>query len=70
MFAMMSIFISLTSPGSMNIGSVGVYPSQAACEQAMPQISAFLQGKYDDNKEWKYFNTFCRPANLVNAQAN
>jgi len=70
MYILVSIFLSLTSQGTINTSNAMIYPSKAACQEQQTYTRAYLQGKYDGNKEWQYFNTFCIEATVAQAQAN
>ena len=59
MFAMFSIFMSLTTQGNVNVSNAMLFPSKEACEEQLPQTQAYLQGRYSKDTEWKYFNTWC-----------
>ena len=70
MYVLINVFMMLNAAGSMNISGGSVYPDQQTCEAAEVRVNAYLQGKYEDSKEVKYFNSWCIKLNPVNAQAN
>ena len=62
MYAMMSVFLSLTVPGNMTVSDAVLFGDQASCERQLVLTQAYLQGRYADSKEWKYANTWCTEA--------
>jgi hypothetical protein len=70
MYAMITIYLSLITPGNMTLSNGHVYPDQASCEQRRAVALAYIQGMYVGHKDWEVFNNMCVKLEPMDAQAN
>lgn len=43
----------------LDLTPIGLFPSQAACEKALPEYHQYFRGKYSNDPKWSVFNAWC-----------